>query len=175
MEDWLPCCSLMAIAPMPDIYAAECKSYTLFFDITRLLQPKTLMPPGELPLVFVGNREGRIDAALFLLRESDAAPLVGLPPGKSAHVSFTESVPEAIRVLFNRGSHAKDTLYVLPEARLLRATGYHAFHAPTQHFPLHLRIIHEDMIERQAADVTESARRSLARLLKHNARRVRAA
>jgi hypothetical protein len=148
-------------------YATTCAAYA------QVLTP-ALKVPAETPLIVVGNAEGRMDAALFHLRDVDRQPLAGLEhAGKSSHVAFSDELREIIRVLFDRGVRDTDTVYRLT-AGMLPSAGYHAFHAPTSSFWLHLRLVSEDMLN-GAEDVTESARRSLARLMKSNAKRLKAA
>jgi hypothetical protein len=148
-------------------YGATCLAYA------NALRPAVEVPEGT-PLFLVANH--KVDHEFFTLREADRQPLAGLDVGgKSSHVAFTDTVREAVFVLFDRAPRDTDVLLVLPEAKLLHSAGYRAFHAPTQSFWLHLRLVQEDMLAGKMDDACESARRSLARLFKHNARRVKTA
>lgn len=148
-------------------YAATCAAYA------QVLRP-ALEVPADTPIIVVGNAEGRMDAALFHLRDVDRQPLAGLDvAGKSSHVAFSDELREIIRVLFDRGTRDSDTVYRLT-AGMLPTAGYHAFHAPTSSFWLHLRLVSEDILA-GADEVSESSRRSLARLFKSNGKRLRTA
>lgn len=141
--------------------------------LSHLLVPGQEVP-ADMPLFVVSNGGSTIGPNFFQLRDADRQPLAGVNVGgKSSHVAFTKDVHEAIGVLFDRPPNETDTLFVLPQAKLLHSAGYRAFHAPTGSFELHLRLVQEAMLEGKADDVSESARRSLARLFKHNAKRVR--
>ncbi len=146
-------------------YGATCSAYA------DALKPATEVPENT-PLFLIANY--KVDEEFFTLREADRQPLAGLDVGgKSSHIAFTDSVRVAVSVLFDRAPRDTDVLLVLPEARLLHSAGYRAFHAPTQSFWLHLRLVQEDMLSGKVDDACEAARRSLARLFKHNARKVK--
>lgn len=128
--------------------------------------------PGETPLFVLSNTGQRIDYQQFALREVDYMPLAGVEVGgKSSHVLFSERLRELTRILFDRDPRETDVAFVL-ESSWLPRVGYHAFYTPTAAYQLHLRLVAEDMMN-GAEVVSESARRSLARLLKHNAKRIK--
>lgn len=153
-----------------------CFASTDYQDTLRRLTP-TLREgqevPEETPLFIISNTGQRIDFQQFSLREIDYRPLAGVDVGgKSSHVLFSERLRELTRILFDRDPRETDVAFVL-ESGMLPKVGYHAFYTPTEAYQLHLRLVAEDMMNGAEA-VSESARRSLARLLKHNARRIKA-
>ena len=110
----------------------------------------------------------------FTLREIDRRPVSGVnAPGKSAHISFTQSAEVYSRVAMGQPPR---TEHALVDARVeeLRSVGFFTLYTPIlPHDPLHVRIVHA--LHRQnpdsLLDIPEYGREALARIFNHELQR----
>lgn len=120
--------------------------------------------PSDLFVSFVGNNE--LLPASFDLRKVDRQPVGNFSiPGKSAHVTFTDSCELACEALFDRKARRTDHLYTV-QASELEGLGFYPFYLPLPNLPLHLRVIHEAQQRNpEERDVPFRSREALATLL----------
>lgn len=120
--------------------------------------------PSDISVSFVGNN-GLLPTS-FDLRNADRQPIGDFTiPGKSAHVTFTDSCEVACGALFDRKARRTDHLYTVT-AEQLKDLDFSTYYLPLPNMPLHLRLAHAVQVEDSTTrDVPYRARVALANLL----------
>lgn len=136
---------------------------TTYNTVRERLVVGEVIPP-DLSVSFVGNN-GLLPTS-FDLRNSDRQHIGNfVSPGKSAHITFTDSCEVACGALFDRKARRTDHLYTVKSLDL-ETLGFFSYYLPLPNMPLHLRVVHTAQIQNPTVrDIPYKSRVALASLL----------